>query len=111
MASHLQEGRTTCLASTEWRRLGVLTASTLLLPDANVTGPRGDGGGEGVVGMQNEQLHSWEWLRGVGSPGDRGMGASHRVTFHVTLGRCLLVNSPLSFKPHPCHLELACIWC
>lgn len=26
------------------------------------------------------------------------MGASHYVTFHVTSGRCLLMNSPLSFK-------------
>lgn len=68
----------------------------------------GDGGGEVAVGVGSElffpahplraQFHNWEWLRGVVLPGDRGMGVSHYVTFHVTLGRCLFMNSPLSFK-------------
>lgn len=54
------------------------------------------------------QFHNWEWLRGVVLPGDRGMGVSHYVTFHVTLGRCLFMNflslSSYKYSPHPQYL-------
>lgn len=66
---------------------------------------RGGGWGMSAFPSHPAQLHSWEQLRGVVLPGDRGVGVSHRETFRVP-GKVPVCEPPRSFplqalRPHP----------